>query len=647
MKTYLLAAALFASVVPTATAAQSQLRYEWSASAVGPYAPIPTQMLKVQADGSATVATPGPRGFFRLFITDGAGGGGSVPIRLLDSVPATTLAMLNRFIIAVAEDRSEEGAAWTGATISPFVTPVTSAWNDTGEPDMVELKIIGRSETTAPGAVFANDEGRRRSPDRGFILASLSRKSPPIVGYATTGPTQCETLLASCRGEKPVHCIRRFGPMFLAAEDSDKNLIGNEGLFPAIYSDTAYQDHSRPVSHTFDSENPNNPPMPAAPPRATPQNFSSYPQLLDTYRRSAWLTERRQQREALIEFDWLAMEGRAPTLAVNVSEEKSFLPGVLFTRFSLDDEDGRGAIITLVPRVPGVTIRGLTVGAHRLTLFPASGVPQRYLIVVSPAGAQLAAIPELFTTSQAWSAGTESQLPRYSQRKDLNRWCPAVGCGPVMLALQVAWAEHNQNVPSAYWNRDPNASLASRRDSLRQIDSPMDYSDEEPNNIRMMQWYDHFHDTCNVACWVTGAGSAVPWDVGNALESYALFTTGYLLPTLIGNDLPTPLVGGSAHWEADGISDDWDESGVLVADRIKAGRPSGVYYLEHMHYCQAWRYRKTVTQWKVNGVVINSVTQRLFRVNTGWGNVDRVWNAYDIDGCYLLNLQQKRMLTTP
>ena len=138
------------------------------------------------------------------------------------------------------------------------------------------------------------------------------------------------------------------------------------------------------------------------------------------------------------------------------------------------------------------------------------------------------------------------------------------------------------------------------------------------------------------------------WDVGSALENYFNYTTGLLMPLTLAGDAGGPLVYGGAHWEADGISDDWDESGVLVANRIKAGRPSGVYYLEHMHYCLAWRYRKIVTQFKVNGVVINSWTQRLFRVNTGWGGrdekKDRVWNAYDIDGCYLLNLQQKRTL---
>lgn len=641
-----LVAALFTAVVPATHAAVDFLHYEWAPAVTGPFTVIPPDMIKVHGDGSATVATPQRQGFFRLRIADGTGpGGGSVPIRPLDSVPATTLAMLNKFIIAIAEGGSDEGANWTGATISPFVTPVTSAWNDTGEPDLVELKIIGPCETPARGALFANGEGSRRTPNRGFILASLSRKNPPIVGYATDGPTQCESLLGNCQ-EKPVHTIRRFGPMFLAAEDSDGNLLGNEGLFPTLYSDSAYQDHSRPMSHTWDSENTNNPSLPPAPPRAVPQTFSSYPQLLLNYRRSAWLTARRQQREALIEFDWLAMEGRAPTLTVKVGEEKSFLPGALFTRFSLDDEDGRGAIVGLQPRVPGVTIRGLVVGAHRLTLFPATGLPQRYLIVVSPAGALFqaaGAIPTVTTTSSVWGAGTEAQQPRYSQRKDLDRWCPSVGCGPVMLALQIAWAEHNQNVPSAYWNRDPNASLTSRRNSLRQIDSPMDY-DEGDVDVRMMQWYDYLHDQCNVACWVTGAGSAVPWDVGSTLENYFFYTTSPLMPLSVAGDGGGPLVYGGAHWEADGISDDWDESGILVADRIKAGRPSGVYYLEHMHYCLAWRYRKIVTQYKANGVVIQSFTQRLFRVNTGWGDQDRVWNAYDIDGCYLLNLQQKRTL---
>jgi hypothetical protein len=220
-----------------------------------------------------------------------------------------------------------------------------------------------------------------------------------------------------------------------------------------------------------------------------------------------------------------------------------------------------------------------------------------------------------------------------------------------MLALMVTWAEHYQNVPSAYWNRDPNASLASRRASLRDIESPLQYVKDD-SNIRMRQWYDHFHDGCNVACWPhNGSGSALPNDTGGTLIDYASYTMGVVFPLLFANDTGGPLVGGSAHWEADVFSDDWDESGVRTANAIKAGRPGGVLYLEHMHYCVAYRYRRTVTEFKANGTTIAKYTQRLFRVNTGWGasaaKRDRVWNAYDIDGCYLLNLYQKRALANP
>ncbi len=62
----------------------------------------------------------------------------------------------------------------------------------------------------------------------------------------------------------------------------------------------------------------------------------------------------------------------------------------------------------------------------------------------------------------------------------------------------------------------------------------------------------------------------------------------------------------------------------------------------------AWRYRKTVRKLYFGSEVYKTWTFRSFRVNTGWGNTsakkDRVWNAYDIDGCFLMNLWQKRQL---
>ncbi len=548
----ILAVALSALIVPVALADQRHLRYEWASTAAGPFTPVPREMIKVHTDGTATVVTTEPRIFFRLLFDDGtgAGGGASVPIRPLNSLPAPTLAMVNRLIIAVARDGSVEGADWTGASIAPFVTPVTSAWNNTGEPDLVELKIVGRCEAVAPGALFANTEGARRSTDRGFILASLSRKSPPIVGYATAGPTQCESLLSNCQG-MPVHLIRRFGPMFLAAEDAGGNLLGNEGLFPALYSDQTYLDLMRPISYSWDSENPNNPRLPVAPAPATPRTFSSYRELLDAYAIIPCIKERREQREALIEFDWLAMEGRAPTLAAKVGEERLFLEGETFTRFSLDDEEGRGAMVTVARGVPGVTIRGLIAGAWRLTLFSVTGVPQRYLIVVSPSGpVPRGGATGTFTTSKLWEAGAEENQPRYSQRADLERWCSAVGCGPTMIAIQIAWAEHNQNVPSAYWYRHPNATLAARRESLRDIESPMIYSTNSPAGS-MLFWYDYLHDACDVACWVNGSGSTLPWDLGDAMADYVDYACSSLMPLEVANDTGGPLVGGSWDWEND------------------------------------------------------------------------------------------------
>ncbi len=652
MKTRLtlhLAAAMAVVLAPSVQAEQRHLRYEWSAGSSGPFTPVPREMIRVHADGTATVVSPESRGFYQLRFenTGGGTGGGSVPIKPLDSVPPATLAMLNRFVIAIAEDGSGEGADWKGASIAPFVTPVTSAWNTTGEPDLVELKIVGPCEEPVPDALFAR-EGARRSINRGFILASLSRKSPPVVGYATDGPTQCESLLDHCQ-EKPVHLIRRFGPMFLAAEDADRNLLGNEGLFPVLYPDDAYLNLSRPISYYWDSEVENNPRLPVPPPRLSPETFSSDQELLEAYTIIPCIKTRREQREALIEFDWLAMEGRAPTFTVSEGEQLTFLSVEWFAGFTLDDEEGRGAVVTVGRAAPGVTIKGLIVGAHRLTLFPASGDPHRYLIVVRPAvtprgGGTTGTV----TSSQMWETnGGKDGQPRFSQRADLDRWCEAVGCGPTMIALQIAWAEHNQNVPSAYWSRTPGTSLTSRRNSLRVVDSPMIYSTGSPAGS-MRYWYDYLHDTCDVACWPhNGSGSALPWDVGDAMGNYVDYACSFLMPLTVANDPGGPLVGGNWRWENDSWGDDWDEAGVRVANAIKAGRPGGVYYMEHWHYCVAWRYRKNVTKILVNGEVIQSWTQRLFRVNTGWGNgsnKDAVWNAYDIDGCFLMDLRQLRQL---
>ncbi len=634
---------------------QLHLRYEWSATTDGSYAAIPPENLRVNADGTATVLTSGPRGFFQLhFNGDGPGGGGTVPVMPFSALPETTIFAVRELFRAVSEDRSTEGEDWNGATLPAFVTPVTSAWNDTGVPDMVEIKITGPCDALPPASLFKSEEGARTSPDRGFIMAGISRKSPPIVGYNTRGITPTESLLRHCDAGK-VRTIIRFGPMFLGALDSDGNLLGNLGLLPAIYPDQAYRDRSAPVSRTWDTERNENPRMPEKPAAATPRTFANFGQLLAAYRTTPFLNERRRDTERLIDFDWQTLEGTVPTLRVKVGERVRFLEGDTYTRFWLDDEDTpRPAEIVLGGAGGGLEITGGTVpGAYRLrldgrTAGNPSVHPEPFLLVVSPPGAagRGGEPPAWHTTSTLWAAGTDAQQPRYSQRSDLGEWCDAVGCGPVMLALMIAWAERNQNVPSAFWKRGTSGTAL--RTSLRNIESPLQYdnNDSDDTTYAMFDWYEWLHDACDVACWANGAGSTLPWDCGSVLEEYLADAKSPLFLPVFAGDPGTGYIGGAKHWENDAWGDDWDEAGIRVANAIKAGRPAGVYYMEHWHYAMAWRYRKTKYELKAGDHVIKTMIARQFRVNTGWGageGEDAVWNAYDIDGCYLLNLFQKRL----
>ena len=79
----------------------------------------------------------------------------------------------------------------------------------------------------------------------------------------------------------------------------DGKLLANRGLLPAIYPDQAYRDRSAPVSRTWNSESASNPRMPDQPPAATPRTFANFGQLLDAYRTTPFLNERRRNTERL------------------------------------------------------------------------------------------------------------------------------------------------------------------------------------------------------------------------------------------------------------------------------------------------------------------------------------------------------------
>ena len=415
--------------------------------------------------------------------------------------------------------------------------------------------------------------------DRGFILASLSRKNPPIIGYDTFGRTPAEELLARCRGAA-VHCLRRFGSMCVVAENPVKGVIAQEGLVPVVFPDVTYAAQSQPLDYAWDSELPDNPRFPEAPPRTAGVNdYPTFPALLRGYQNSAFLADRREQREALIEFDWLCLEGRAPQLEVKVGATARFFEEENFIGFTLEDEDAERPAAIAVNPAGGLNITGQAAGAWRLTLFPEREAPRRYLLKVNAAAG--ARRPRdgnegpWVTTSQVWSTGPEPEQPRFSQRSDLERWCDSVGCAPVLLALMQTWAEHWQNVPGAYWERPASFQLAGRKDSLQMIDSPLTYISGSVDG-RMRDWYDYWHDQCDVACWPhNGSGSTLPWDASSALKGYVEYTASVLMPLQVANDTGGKLVGGKYRTVIDSWGDDWDEAGAAVANAIKAGRPGG------------------------------------------------------------------------
>ncbi len=644
----LIVAALMLAGFAPLPAAQLHLRYEWAPDTNGPFAPIPAHLVQVQGDGSVAVATEGPRGFFRLRINEaGAGGtGGTVPVLPISVIPEPVLGFLRQFREAVGTDESGGGNSWRGASFAPFVTPIFSPENESDSPDMVEIKVLGNLPARQTSGIFPHLEEESSERECGFLLVSLSRALPPVVGYETSGRTPAEDLLIKCQGQ-PVHRLRRFGPSFLGAENADGELIANDGLLPVLFSDADYEALSRPVSLTHDSEATENPPLPRRPSRAVPLGFPSYRHLREAYRSSPWLAARRTQRARLTEFDWLSLEGRAPTLEVPAGGTTTVLGGQRVVAFRVDDEDSLN-LSRVLNRGDGLELFGLAPGSQRLTVRLENGLTERFNLLVRPPGPPPGGDNGVFVERRAWAAGPhpadsseawESQ-PFFSQRADLERWCDPVGCGPVMLALMIAWEERFSNVPSAFWSRI-SVPLAARRASLREIDSPKTYLTGN-GSMNMRQWYDDLHDSCDVICGF-GSGATMPWSAGSALFGYFGLATGPLLPVSVALDEPSPLMGGSAHWEADIISDDWDESGIRTAGAIKNGRPGGVLYQEHWHYCLAWKYTRITTTVRANGQDLISWHKRFFTVNHGNGKTKRVWNAYDIDGCYLLRLSQKRL----
>jgi hypothetical protein len=240
------------------------LRYEWATSVNGPWTTVPPTSLHVHGDGSATAESGEAQRHFRLRIGDATtpdGGGATVPVMPLNAIPPTLLEHLKAFVVSVGEGADDGASDWKSVEFAPFATPVCSPWSANGRPDPVEIKVVGLPAPPRAGRIFPDGEGTALPHDRGFILASLTRDDVPMLEFSTQGRTPTEELLERSRG-RAVKCIRRFGPMFIVAEDGDGNPLANLGLQPILLKDENYATLSAPLSWDWDSDRASNPPFP-------------------------------------------------------------------------------------------------------------------------------------------------------------------------------------------------------------------------------------------------------------------------------------------------------------------------------------------------------------------------------------------------
>jgi hypothetical protein len=186
---------------------------------------------------------------------------------------------------------------------------------------------------------------------------------------------------------------------------------------------------------------------------------------------------------------------------------------------------------------------------------------------------------------QYWYAGNWNDQRRYEQFHNDPQMCPggASGCGPTAWAMLFGW-----------WDRKGSPRLMK---STTQPDSPVDNDDSVRDCNRYT--FDQMGPFC-----VNGQAATVPWHMK------------------LGRHW-------AGHRNADGdISWIWGlpyasfGSISMVADSIKAGRPSILGLGYYWHYPLAYGYAGR--QYKIAGVVLH--TERYFKCNMGWGGSSAEWH---------------------
>jgi hypothetical protein len=613
--------------------------YEWADSLSGPWTAVPRSAMSVAADGTTRIISGDGLKFFRIGVRDG----GTAPVLAFSSLdPAVQQRALESFEgIRRSVDGDEDALDWDRATIAPFVVPVFSPWNTSGAPDAVELKILPPVESS-PGRVLASPENRDACT-RGYLMLGTSTDMPPVVEFATRGETMSEKLLSRCGGS-PVSRIVRYAPTYIVGEDTGGDSVASLGHHPVLRTDVEYTARAQRITIGWDSENPSA--IRGFDPQPEPPRFTNYRQFRQAYVGSEYLRQRREWRKELFEFDALAATGRAPAVAIPVGGRESVLTEKQFTEFVLDSEEEREPVaeVTLLPG-GGAAISARTPGSWRLTLRRSDGTVARLMVNITGVSprAPRGGSPLPTLVSKTWKAIKTEDQPRYSQALTDDAWCQplfgtggVVGCGPVAAQMLYSWWDRAKGVTSLYYKR--NGTTAEVFSTMRISDAPLDMG----STLSLRPWYHYWHDACDVICG-DGAGATPPEELGEAFIGYAQVQASALLGQGLGAG--GPLIGAQVHWEADVISDDWDESGIRLAESIKAGRPGIALYYEMWHYMlgyayKRWRYEYPNSPWQPGW-------HRLFKCNMGWGE-DFCWlNAYDIDGCWLGRFWQKNLPPAP
>jgi hypothetical protein len=631
------------------------LRYQWASEPDGPWEDLPPEAVYMSGGGAMRVASDGPRAFFRLQINE-AGTQAALPMRRFNELPSMAQKVALEHIAGVAEEAEDDPdfANWRNVTISPFVVPLQTGWEEGQEAKYAELKVIALDdpESDPSGDFLPDDSTIRPERNRGYIVVSLDRSDFPVLQWASEGPTPSEELLrlASARSGARIARIARFGSTLLVAEDEQGRPVANLGTEPFKILPQALEALSEPIIWEYDTEDET---RQEDPPRMESlfRNYESYREMKDDLRTNPFQQAVRTHRQRLAGYVWDVIEGIEPEiLTVQVGETRVFHEGTTFNRIEAqweEPDDIPLARILALPRSGGLQITGTIPGSTLLSLYGPDGISQYALWVTEEGSPRLQDVRPMNVavkiSKKTWTAGAGwSDQKRYHQTSHSN-WCKKVGCGPVALAMLFGWWDH-KGVPSAFYRQSGTASQ--KRLSLRTADAP----ETADNSLIHPSYYHYLHDLCDVICFGIFSNSGATWP-SDLIEG----VHGYLAPLgpwwfVLGPlGVTSPLIGYNTSWAWDAFGNDWHTSGSRVAKGIKNGRPGIVGLGVLWHYALAYKYRRQEVYVEINGQKAYTIgITREFACNEGWGKKNGAWySAYDVFLGLRANLSQKTLPPAP